>query len=117
MDILEVFQQVFDEYEKYPCSEMKSSLEKMFIKTMLFKIGFFNPASEVDEIKKIRNYLNEKCPNWYKHTGFKSYYTKPKQIYNQLLVRFELYGVLGWYKELKRKAITLVIVSQENTID
>lgn len=103
MDILEVFQQVFDEYEKYPCDEMKTSLEKMFIKTMLFKIGFFNPSTEVEEIKKIRNYLYEKCPTWYKHPGFKEHYSTSKQIYNQLLVRFQLYGVLGWYKTIKKK--------------
>lgn len=103
MDILEVFQQVFEEYEKYPCIEMKPSLEKMFIKTMLFKIGFFNPSSEVEEIKKIRSYLYEKCPTWYKHPGFKEQYSFSKQLYNQLLVRFEFYGVLGWYKNLKRK--------------
>lgn len=103
MDILEVFDQVFEEYEKYPCVEMKPALEKMFIKTMLFKIGFFDPLTQKEEIKKIRSYLYAKCPTWYNHPGFKEYYSFPKQLYNQLLVRYEGYTLLGLYKKFKKK--------------
>lgn len=103
MDILVVFESVFKEYTQYPCPEMRQGLEKMFIKTMLFKIGFFDPASEQEEIKKIRSFLYEKCPTWYKHAGFKEQYTLSKRVYNQLLVRWQWYSLLGSYKKLKRK--------------
>ena len=102
-DILAVFNQVFMEYEKYPCLDLKQGLEKMFIKTMLFKIGFFDPLKDKEDIENIRKFLYKNCPLWYKHKGFKEYYSFKKQIYNILLVHFKLYNVIGLYKAIKRR--------------
>ncbi len=102
MDILQVFDQVFAEYAKSDAREMEYGLYEMFIKTMMYKISFFDLRKDQKEIKEIRSYLYEHCPNWYKREEYLNYYSKKKQLYNTLVVRYQLYSVIGLYKSLKR---------------
>lgn len=104
MDILHVFDQVFAEYEKTKSYELHDALEKMFIRTMLFKISFFDLLSEKENVLKIRAYLYEHSPKWYAAKGFKEYYSTVKQVYNRLLVQYQLYTPIGIYKKIKRGA-------------
>ena len=101
-DILKVFDQVFEEYEKCDAKDMEYGLYEMFIKTMIFKVSFFDLLRDQEEIKEIRTYLYTHAPKWYKRKEYLNYYSFKKRIYNTLLIRMQLYGLIGNYKKLKK---------------
>ena len=57
IDILACFDQVFDEYEKEKAYDLEYGLYEMFIKTMIYKISFFDLEKDTKEINQIRDYL------------------------------------------------------------
>lgn len=104
MDILKVFDQVFEEYEKCKAYDMEYGLYEMFIKTMIFKISFFDLRKDQEEIKTIRKYLYTHCPDWYRRKEYTSYYSLKKRIYNTILIRWQWYDAIGRYKSFKKGA-------------
>lgn len=102
IDILKVFDQVFEEFSKFGSKDMEYGLYQMFIKTMVFKISFFDIEQHLDEIKLVRNYLYEHAPNWYRTEEYTSYFSLKKKLYHVALIRMQLYGIIRKYKQLKR---------------
>lgn len=102
LDILHVYEQVFAEYEKLDVKDMEYGLYEMFIKTMIFKVSFFDLTRDLKEVNMIRDYLYKRVPDWYKREEYLNYYSFKKRVYNTILLRFKCFKLIGKYKQLKR---------------
>ncbi len=107
IDILQVFDQIFATWEKTGQQQhVESGILHIFIRSMIFKASFFDLLKETAYIDQIREYLIRRCPNWYQRPEFKEQFTKPKRIYNRLILQYRLYGLVGRYKKWKGTGIS-----------
>lgn len=107
IDILAVFDQVFETWEKTGKSQyIESGIMHIFIRSMIFKASFFDLLTETYFIEQIRAYLVAHCPNWYQRTEFKQQFSKMKQVYNRMILQYRWYGAVGRYKRWKGTGIS-----------
>lgn len=103
IDILKVFDQVYDEMEKMEQkAEVGSYIDGLLIKTMIYKSTFFDPKTDREYLDQLIEYLKTRVPNWEKNEVMHSEMSFIQRVYIYLLFN-HYYWVMNLYRVITSK--------------